>query len=140
MVLPHSAVIAIVVILESASIASADATAAQGAGRSITPVWTVVGAGAGFGLGLVAGLAVFDDAIDSERKVWTTAIVSAAVGGTLGWLVDRRHARRAGTANPSRRTVLLMRQQEQQIIAAGGRLGAGELKRWLELRHELCFK
>jgi hypothetical protein len=63
------------------------------------PVWTAIGAGAGFGLGVWAGLTHFDDAVNSDRKVWTTAIVSAAAGGVLGFLVDRRRAR--GPANPS---------------------------------------
>jgi len=56
-------------------------------------LWTVVGSGAGFGIGLTAGLAAFDDAIDSDRKVWTSAIVGAAVGGTVGYLIGRRHHR-----------------------------------------------
>jgi len=34
--------------------------------------------GGGFVMGLIAGLAVFDDATNSDRKVWTTALLSAA--------------------------------------------------------------
>jgi hypothetical protein len=73
-----------------------------------TGAWTAVGAGAGFGVGLWAGLTAFDDAIDSDRKVWTSAIVGAAVGGTLAFFVAR--SRRggpspsiAGGARPARR-------------------------------------
>jgi hypothetical protein len=47
------------------------------------PAWIAVGAGSGFGVGLWAGLTGFDDSINSDRKVWTTAIVSAAAGGLL---------------------------------------------------------
>jgi hypothetical protein len=49
----------------------------------------IVGAGAGFGLGLLAGLNWFDDAVDSDRKVWTTAILLCAAGGTAGWFIGR---------------------------------------------------
>lgn len=64
-------------------------------GGGKTAAWTAVGAGAGFGLGLWAGLTAFDDAINSDRKVWTSAIVGAAAGGTLAFLLSR------GTRRPS---------------------------------------
>ena len=63
-------------------------------------LWTAVGAAAGFGCGLLVGLAAFDDAIDSERKVWTTALASAAAGGAIGYVVSR--AGRGRGASPSR--------------------------------------
>lgn len=65
-----------------------------------TALWTSVGAGAGFGIGLWAGLTAFDDAIDSDRKVWTSAIVGAAVGGTLAYVLTRTRRQ----SSPSRRT------------------------------------
>jgi hypothetical protein len=67
-----------------------------------TVTWTIGGAGAGFGVGLWAGLSVFDDAINSERKVWTTAAVGAAVGAVGGYLIGRARARNsAPSALPS---------------------------------------
>jgi len=87
----------LLVILLAGSSAHADDGSAQPQ-RSFKPVWTIVGAGAGFGLGVWAGLTKFDDAIDSDRKVWTTAIVSAAAGGVLGFLIDRHRARRPAPA------------------------------------------
>jgi hypothetical protein len=63
-----------------------------------TALWTVVGAGAGFGLGLFLGLGAFDDAVNSDRKVWTSALVGAAAGGTIGYLVAR--PRRQAPAAP----------------------------------------
>lgn len=51
--------------------------------------WTVAGAGAGFGLGLSVGLRAFDDAVDSDRKVWTTAVLAGAAGAVAGYLVGR---------------------------------------------------
>ena len=61
-------------------------------------LWTLVGAGAGFAAGLVFGLRQFDDAVDSDRKVWTSAVVGAAAGGVAGALISG-----AGSPRPSRR-------------------------------------
>lgn len=63
-----------------------------------TVAWTIGGAGAGFGVGLWAGLSAFDDAINSERKVWTTAIVGAAVGAVGGYLIGRARGRTSGSS------------------------------------------
>ena len=62
--------------------------------------WTIAGAGGGFALGMFVGLKAFDDDVDSDRKVWTTAVVSAAAGGAIAYLLSRRHtpARRAGAS------------------------------------------
>ena len=71
-----------------------------------TAVWTSVGTAAGFGAGLYIGLAVFDDARNSDRKVWTSAAVGGGVGALAGYLVarirrdDRRHAPQV--TNPER--------------------------------------
>jgi len=64
-------VVCLIVALNSISVAQA---------QSRRPViWTVSGAGAGFGISLWAGLSAFDDVINSDRKVWTSAIVGAGV-------------------------------------------------------------
>lgn len=52
-------------------------------------IWTVSGAAVGFGAGLWGGLTAFDDAVNSDRKVWTTAIVGAGAGAVAGYLVGR---------------------------------------------------
>jgi len=50
--------------------------------------WLIpVGIGAGFAIGILAGLQAFDESINSDQKVWTTAILSAAAGGVAGWAV-----------------------------------------------------
>jgi len=90
---------AIVLLVWSAL--SGPALAQQRGNGGRTALWTSVGAGAGYGLGLFAGLTAFDDAINSDRKVWTSAIVGAAAGGTLGYLISR--ARRHST--PSRQAI-----------------------------------
>jgi hypothetical protein len=67
-------------------------------------LWTVAGAGAGFAAGVFIGLNKFDDALYSDRKVWTSAIVGAAAGGVAGALLSRNTARSvpvARTVNPT---------------------------------------
>jgi len=63
--------------------------AVPGSGSGKRIAWTIVGAAAGFGAGLFLGLNQFDDAINSDRKVWTTALVGAAAGGIAGGLLSR---------------------------------------------------
>lgn len=55
----------------------------------VTVAWTAAGAGAGFGVGLWAGLTAFDDAINSDRKVWTSALVGAGIGALGGYLIAK---------------------------------------------------
>jgi len=81
--------LAIVLLVWSTLSSSAQAQPAPSL-SSRTALWTSVGAGAGFGIGLFAGLTAFDDAINSDRKVWTSAIVGAAAAGTLAYLLTRR--------------------------------------------------
>ena len=79
------------------SLAAAPVEARSRAGR--TGLWTAVGAGAGFGIGMLVGLTAFDDAINSDRKVWTTAVVGAAAGGALGYFLSRGRVK--GGASPT---------------------------------------
>ena len=72
-----------------------------------TVAWTVAGAGGGFGIGLWAGLTKFDDSINSDRKVWTTAIVGAAVGGVTGYFIARSRAHRRTPGSPATRLPML---------------------------------
>jgi hypothetical protein len=59
------------------------------ASKTRRAVWTVVGAAAGFTVGLCAGLRAFDDAIDSDRKIWTLSMASAAGGAAAAWYLAR---------------------------------------------------
>jgi len=52
-------------------------------------ILTLAGGGGGFALGVFAGLAAFDDAVSSDRKVWTTAALSAAGGAVGGYFLGR---------------------------------------------------
>ncbi len=63
-------------------------------------LFTIGGGGGGFALGTFAGLAAFEDSSYASRKIWTTALISAAggaVGGYfLGRALDKRAARKGG--------------------------------------------
>jgi hypothetical protein len=67
-------------------------------------ILTVAGGGGGFVLGLLTGLSVFDDAVNSDRKVWTTALAGAgggAVGGYfIGRALDKRGRKTVVNASP----------------------------------------
>lgn len=89
-------VIGIIVALSSVSVAQA-----QNRGQVL---WTVSGAGAGFGVGLWAGLSAFDDAVNSDRKVWTSAIVGAGIGAVAGYLIGRS---RSNHSQPSTTTTVM---------------------------------
>ena len=75
-----------------------------GESRKYRKVLTVAGAGGGFAAGVFAGLSLFDDAINSDRKVWTTAILGSAAGGVggyfLGRTLDRRKAKTSALTIP----------------------------------------
>ena len=51
--------------------------------------WITLGAGAGFASGVFLGLDWFDDATNSDRKVWLTAISFAAAGAITAALLTR---------------------------------------------------
>jgi hypothetical protein len=59
-------------------------------GTSHKHKWLIpVGAAAGFGVGLLIGFQEFDEAINSDQKIWTTAIAGGVIGGVVGWLLSR---------------------------------------------------
>jgi hypothetical protein len=68
---------------------AAHAQSARSSGSRHAAAWIAIGAGGGFGAGLWAGLRGFDQSINSDRKVWTTATVSATAGGVLAYFLTR---------------------------------------------------
>lgn len=85
-----------------ASAAPRKAPVAKSSSTTKRVLWTVVGAGAGFAAGVFIGLNKFDDALYSDRKVWTTAIVGAAAGGVAGALLSRNTSRSVPIASAVR--------------------------------------
>ena len=89
-------VLVLVLASSSESLAQQPATNA-GPSHKYRTILTISGAAGGFASGVYLGLAKFDDAPYSERKVTTTAIiggVGGAVGGYfLGRVFDRRRDR-----------------------------------------------
>jgi hypothetical protein len=67
----------------------------SGESHKYRTILTPVGGGGGFALGLVVGLAAFDDATNSDRKVWTTAVISGVAGAVGGYFLGRALDKRA---------------------------------------------
>lgn len=70
----------------------------SGESHKYRTILTLAGGGGGFAVGLFAGLAVLDDATNSDRKVWTTAILAGIGGGIGGYFLGRALDRRKGTS------------------------------------------
>jgi hypothetical protein len=96
----------LVMFLLVASLIGVGPAAADQQGRSPAPRQTsskgrwiglAAGAGAGFAAGVWFGLSRFDDSINSDRKVWTSAIVGAAAGGLGGFFLGKSFDRRSDT-------------------------------------------
>jgi hypothetical protein len=79
----------LVPVAASADSAAPKASSSRSSSTTRRVVWTAIGAGAGFAAGVFLGLNKFDDAIDSDRKVWTAALLGAAGGGVAGALLSR---------------------------------------------------
>jgi hypothetical protein len=52
-------------------------------------ILTIAGAGAGFATGFYVGFNAFDDAVNSDRKLWTTSAITAAGGAVGGYFIGR---------------------------------------------------
>ncbi|MEX2273329.1 MAG: hypothetical protein WD690_17795 [Vicinamibacterales bacterium] len=84
--------IACLVVLSVPGEALAQSGPANRTSRASSPakrlVWTLIGAGIGFGAGLMFGVHKFDDAINSDRNVWISALTGAAAGGIAGGILS----------------------------------------------------
>ncbi len=58
------------------------------------------GAGGGLALGLLAGMAAYDDAMHSDRKVWTLAAITGGGGAIGGYFLGRALDLRSGDSSP----------------------------------------
>ncbi len=99
----------LVVFLMSAVFAQQPQTAAKQEKETWRTVGTVAGGAGGFLLGLGIGLSAYDDAINSDQKVWTAAIVAAVAGGVGGYFAGRaidKHNATAWKLDPMDRSLL----------------------------------
>lgn len=83
--------IALLLVLALAAPTHAQSAGAKpaGGGNGKRIGWTLGGIGIGFGAGMFVGLSKFDEAINSDRKVWTTSIAGGAAGGMIAFLLTR---------------------------------------------------
>jgi len=65
----------------------------SGGSKGKRAAWIALGAGAGFAGGVFLGLDWFDDATNSDRKVWLTAISFAAAGAITAALLTRNDSK-----------------------------------------------
>jgi hypothetical protein len=93
-----------VCLLLAAAMSEVSARAGQQAqapeSQKYRTIGTIAGGGGGFALGVFAGLALFDDAMNSDRKVWTTALLSAAGGAVGGYFLGRAIDRSSSKSGP----------------------------------------
>jgi hypothetical protein len=84
------AVVIVQLALPQSALAQSAARHNSSRGSSTTKrvVWSLIGAGAGFGLGAMFGLHKFDDATHSDRKVTLSAITGAVIGGFAGGVLS----------------------------------------------------
>jgi hypothetical protein len=97
-----AALFLIKVPLATAGEARDSSTRAKVSSTTKRTVWTIVGAGGGFVAGMLIGFQNFDDAVNSDRKIWTCALVGAAAGGVAGNLFSRNIGPTPGVANGPR--------------------------------------
>jgi len=97
--LRNISVLLLIVTLFSAIPAHAQQTAPSHKYRTIL---TIAGGGGGFVAGMFVGFAKYDDAINSDRKIWTTSLVGAGAGAIGGYFIGRALDKRVKpTATPA---------------------------------------
>jgi len=86
-------------------------------------VGLLAGAGGGFLVGMTIGFAKYDDAINSDRKVWTATIIGAIAGGVGGYFAGRaidKHNATAWNLDPMDRSLLHARHAQMRQLERGG--------------------
>jgi hypothetical protein len=94
--------IVLILLISSQAFAQQQPTPPTGSSQKYRAILTIAGAGGGAAAGLFIGLAKFDDATYSERKVTTAAIVGGAGGAVGGYFLGRVLDRRRDRANAQR--------------------------------------
>jgi hypothetical protein len=97
-------------------------------------ILTVGGGGGGFALGLFTGLSVFDDSINSDRKLWTTAALSAVGGAVGGYFLGRSLDKRQDRAKITRESDRFYETLLQSAAPFSGPAGSFGLRTRADLR------
>ena len=82
-------IVVMALVLFTANESFAQQAAAPAPSHKYRTILTPAAAAGGFAAGLFIGLSKFDDAINSEQKVTTTALIGAAGGGVGGYFLGR---------------------------------------------------
>jgi len=83
------AIIASLVLFTSTSTLAQQPAPKREESHKYRTILTLAGGGGAFALGVFVGLNAFDDAVNSDRKLWTTAAISAAGGAVGGYFLGR---------------------------------------------------
>jgi len=102
-------IVGILMLILSGEVLAQQASVKPNTSSKYRKIFTLAGGGGGFAIGMFAGLSAYDDAIDSEKKVTTAAIVGGTGGAVGGYLLGRVLDKRRDRSNQSRqRTVQLL--------------------------------
>jgi hypothetical protein len=88
-VTPRTVWISLLACLVAVNSASGQTTTQKRPSSKYRTILTIAGAGGGFALGVLGGMAAYDDATYASRKIWTMAIVTGAAGGVGGYFLGR---------------------------------------------------
>ena len=98
------AIITALVLLTSTSTLAQQSAPKREESHKYRTILTVAGGAGAFALGVFVGLNAFDDAVNSDRKLWTTAALSAAGGAVGGYFLGRALDKRRKKTDVTRAT------------------------------------
>jgi hypothetical protein len=92
-------VLAATVLAATGTPARAEEQQRSGGSKAGTVIkWTLIGAAAGAAAGFGLGFRWYDDAVYSERKIWSSTVLGGGVGGAIGFGIGRWRAHRPAPA------------------------------------------
>ena len=98
------AIITALVLLTSTSTLAQQPAPKREESHKYRTILTLAGGGGAFALGVFVALNAFDDAVNSDRKLWTTAALSAAGGAVGGYFLGRTLDKRRNKTDVTRAT------------------------------------
>jgi hypothetical protein len=85
----HQWIMSSALILLVAAAAHGQQAKPAGDSHKYRTIFTIAGAAGGFATGFLIGFDVFDDAVNSDRKLWTASVVGAGAGGVGGYFIGK---------------------------------------------------